>query len=840
MKKKFILLSFVAVLMFFFTNNVNATKIIDYTGSNGGASVGGGAGEWNYLSGFRVVVLDKNGNKVTDTKRINIIDNIYNYNNIYTTTNSYSKVEYIKKNKISTRTKFDKINYISYSDISGLPSFGNYLMNENKISGSSVSSYLKSNNYKNLKKMLVEAGYTCTTNDPDSEQCEDADNHYVSVEPITLIGTKLGTAFEFAGFKWTKSNDGYSCSGSSYGMCWYYTTFSALSSALYVDVNKTFFGVINGETSYPYCGSSAQKTCYTNVNKSYGVGIGIYKISDMGITVRNGKLQIIKENSSGSTITSDVARFNIYTNSKCTGTVYKKISTKSGSGKSEVVEIPYGTYYLKETYSPNGYVASASCERFVINSPSTKTVRFTNKTPCENDFDNKKNGGIVSMADRISLYKTYGYRNLLDMNNTSSAKACSAKTCNSTYTQSCLSGSFVDSNAFSSDNISCYNEELLVNNILSGYCLTSFNLENKLGISNFGEVFAGQLALNTQDVVSRGVLDKKCYLFDGVSLEGTISNNFYEDYVNKITFASKPLTPIFDSGEGNKLKISNNVSNWVEFKGSADYKLNEVKVEVGSGKEDCTNCKIIGYGILSKLTDIGEIKVDFNVDLNFNLYKFSSLKPEKKIENYCRYTAIPRIVKNDNLNLEFRTISIKNAFPGKSGLQRKPGDNWCTSLKDRVLNDRNDSFNTKKSDPLYTIILTPEKIKKIRNYNKETEYDNSLNCNILGVCTSEFINNSNILDSSDIIRKKPQWELDFNTILYGDVNSDGRIDITDSTFIRKYINGLSLGCNEFYEELADLNGDNKIDSKDWEMIQKYLAKNIDPEIVGKIGQTFIE
>lgn len=98
-------------------------------------------------------------------------------------------------------------------------------------------------------------------------------------------------------------------------------------------------------------------------------------------------------------------------------------------------------------------------------------------------------------------------------------------------------------------------------------------------------------------------------------------------------------------------------------------------------------------------------------------------------------------------NFVYRTIGLGNkklSFPGINGNGRKAGSNWSDTDIQTVLTDHKDIY---KGEPMYKIVLTPETIKKVRNYNKMTnkQYGEYLNmtCNNDGsACVSSFLNDS--------------------------------------------------------------------------------------------------
>ena len=98
------------------------------------------------------------------------------------------------------------------------------------------------------------------------------------------------------------------------------------------------------------------------------------------------------------------------------------------------------------------------------------------------------------------------------------------------------------------------------------------------------------------------------------------------------------------------------------------------------------------------------------------------------------------------VNIIYRPISLENPFPGMQGDGRKTGSNWCTlnddkencknnetneNVKNYILNNRNtEGSSIYNKEPMYEITLTPALIKKIREYNENTNYDDyNLYCN---------------------------------------------------------------------------------------------------------------
>lgn len=131
---------------------------------------------------------------------------------------------------------------------------------------------------------------------------------------------------------------------------------------------------------------------------------------------------------------------------------------------------------------------------------------------------------------------------------------------------------------------------------------------------------------------------------------------------------------------------------------------------------------------------------------------------------YCKDTVCPY---KGGINIIYRTISLRNPFPGKTaGVNvsnttinfsldhlkgRYPGANWNsqTLVENQILFNRGVEGNkVYEKEPLYSFILDTSTIKEIRKYNDQQEKsggyaDFTLDCNSNGVaCISSFVRNS--------------------------------------------------------------------------------------------------
>ena len=100
-----------------------------------------------------------------------------------------------------------------------------------------------------------------------------------------------------------------------------------------------------------------------------------------------------------------------------------------------------------------------------------------------------------------------------------------------------------------------------------------------------------------------------------------------------------------------------------------------------------------------------------------------------EVKKYCNKDESKETISCDDTNKEginvvYRPISMfpNTIFLNMDGSNRIPGHNWNNEnlIKDFITNNRSVSnYDVYKLDPMYTIELTPTKIKEIRDYNKK-------------------------------------------------------------------------------------------------------------------------
>lgn len=357
--------------------------------------------------------------------------------------------------------------------------------------------------------------------------------------------------------------------------------------------------------------------------------------------------------------------------------------------------------------------------------------------------------------------------------------SCGGSTCSKTTNSHCLSAEFSKSSNFSADNISCFDSTLESNGKIIGYCQTKFSytsiyanaFNNKTISIKSGKKISGVLYPNpnddTEKIIGNGIVTKTCYSYGASNLSETfVDSNKYSDYIGLIKFNDKELKS--NVGTLNSLTLKRSTINPYEYIGTnqASYYFPEIYALNGSGeitkpdstyltKSDCETsvdgetttyytCKFLGYGVISKFLDVGEINIPFSINLKGSL---KGLVSNDTATASCNYNATPELITpppNPKLNLVFRTINTNvsdgtNAFLDKFGNVREAKSNWKD--KENIIVIKNNSYNKTNDGPKYTIKLNPSDIKNIRKYNKKTSYDDyTLYCDSDGNnCKSRFL-----------------------------------------------------------------------------------------------------
>lgn len=458
-------------------------------------------------------------------------------------------------------------------------------------------------------------------------------------------------------------------------------------------------------------------------------------------TIKGG-LKVIKTNSNNDALaqlsSSSTAKFKLYNSSNCSGNAIKDF--KAGDTVSGLLP---GTYYLKEYETKNGYHLPEVgetwyCDAVTITAGETNELTVENKTECEYKFRSN-----MTMKERIDLYnliKTNYQQNfnaLLNMNNVTAANACASIELVKKYDKSCFGASSYSTNdsSFSESNVSMHTERY--GNYT--FCLTTYNLVNELGKSNFRNIKSGRAIINTDDVVATATLNRVCYNFGDTSIVDQEYNNFsYSNYVESDASINNVPLSRSETSSG----ILNNKTITVNYTLPYMYSSNKDGRVSYNGCPSGQYCKQLGRGIVSKFNlEPGTYDLGFNIELSDKL-------GDLNIGNDCKYTVENELINNKNkLNIQFRIVNTDSdaLFVSKDGQSnRKIGKNWhiiSEEQREYILNQKNNSYNKNNETALYTITLTPETIREIRENNKGKNYDDyNMTCVENGtICISNYL-----------------------------------------------------------------------------------------------------
>lgn len=158
----------------------------------------------------------------------------------------------------------------------------------------------------------------------------------------------------------------------------------------------------------------------------------------------------------------------------------------------------------------------------------------------------------------------------------------------------------------------------------------------------------------------------------------------------------------------------------------------------------------------------GELNIDYsglghNSNTGYNTKLENTLSSEVNYGKwYCDFDIYAGLVKENGLNLVYRTIDLNNPFPDINGEGRNVGSNWCAATGvNRCSNTNTLVQSVIKTDvmdgePMYSFTLTPSTILYIREYNKNNPYDDfNLTCEegTGKACVSNFIDD--LIDAID-------------------------------------------------------------------------------------------
>lgn len=608
----------------------------------------------------------------------------------------------------------------------------------------------KTGDYTGLKKLISTNGITLESKD------------YIIMQPQTTIG---GNWYSFRDIV---SNASDTCGG------WiFYKNYKAaalvLANAAKIGSDITVGGITYTKTTDPdgICHESdydGGKRCGYNNNKYIGYGILVVRANQMNIEPPKGSITFTKVDGSDTSVELRGAKFNLYDSN------YTHIKTceTSWDGICTFNDLVAGTYYLKEATAPqyydlkeveypsgytknnNGYITITLTAGQDLNIGQVKNYKT-----CVSEFNGYGSG--ITRANRLELFKKYGFEQLLNFNVTNAGDACkSGRDCGikTTYTCSEISVKYED---FDGDNLSCHISSIDYNEPI--YCVAEFTFNTSFLKTLESKVFkSGQLIYIPNLPTLR--FKKRCY-----NLDGTLANNPFilEHYMNVDNFKINGL-----SEKGDKLTITNYSTS--ENTPSSEYTFRLTrkacisKIDGKEVDEEKCNPTFGGYNkgkflykeaLVPKFTNSGELKVYPSLELidvdgcNDKTCKYkSTLEADMRNEGVsltiknsdkCTFEFEKEII-NPKLELMFRIIDTTNPFPGNKGVGRLLGANWCDDehlctikyskyVDDKIFESPNSKGlvtvdgTTTQATPKYKIVLNANRVKEIREYNKEYSYE---------------------------------------------------------------------------------------------------------------------
>lgn len=228
----------------------------------------------------------------------------------------------------------------------------------------------------------------------------------------------------------------------------------------------------------------------------------------------SGTMTIKKVKQDGTTpIQAKYVTFDVFSSRDCSGTATSKRLYTGNNGEASIALSKVNQdYSIRETEAPDGYDETGECIYVGYLTPGgTISTTVTNKTQCEIDFESDS-----SIKNRLKLYGTYGYRNLLNFTISSSSSACSNFEPTYSPSESCM---YVDKvgqtvkDGFNQNNLSNYNETISASSTTGqSYCLTDFELKSNVSFND--NVTAGRLVLEgaANGEALTGTLTKTCYI----------------------------------------------------------------------------------------------------------------------------------------------------------------------------------------------------------------------------------------------------------------------------------------------------------------------------------------
>ena len=761
-RSKIIYILAIMSIMVIGIQKINAVGIEDYTKYSDSESASTiSQGSYNGIYGIRLSVIDKDGNNIVKSDFIRIDLNewstengtpIYYNKHFYTSYNKCTKIEHnmgtCNVNEeyascVSFESSFDSRTMYEGCMYYGIPRF------VQGVDGTSIETWITGENYKNLKAMLLAAGYKCLK-DPSDSMCVNANDHYVTLEALYNQSRFIGTGYELANKGGTEP-----CDGTRVGLlCSTATKTATFNMHKTLSNTEALFNLTTNRTVNPSWDTAANEL----KNPKNRAGVALYKIGDI---IPTRKL-IIKKVKKGThqTITSDSAEFILYNGSNCNqGSEYEpnnKIETTRG-GIITYKNLPFGNYSIKEVKAPEGYLLNETCVNFTFNKNYLELeIENEIEKECVERFNLLTNKNDIVTRYKIYIDTESKYNNLLNLSIDKASEACSYTACKYPDNYGCLYGNLsmeYDYNATGSTRLSipkenvgyaCYTSTIngIDNNII-GICNTAFEFTNPMEANNPGfkfEAIRGQKFTAPSYPIGftqagTGVLTKKCISIDGNNI--SIPNNFENEYKDMVTsvklnyeVSKGKFVNVVDDNSTITSEIITNNSNEIEYRISSDYLFKKSYYDIGSNSKFSfkpfypsheTEYFMSSSG--DPISDNQEGLIEFGFTINYKINnEANQLSKSSKI---CKYELNSELItKQTPLNIEFRVIDIKNPFPGKSGNNdRMIGSNWRGYAFSKLPKDIVGIKYSNKDQ----MDVNKELLKK-GFYSKFGIFDNSIDC----------------------------------------------------------------------------------------------------------------
>lgn len=183
--------------------------------------------------------------------------------------------------------------------------------------------------------------------------------------------------------------------------------------------------------------------------------------------------------------------------------------------------------------------------------------------------------------------------------------------------------------------------------------------------------------------------------------------------------------------------------------------MNNAESCIQNELKDKLNGKTVAEGLTSGLINSDNVRGAFNVCESIVCPYSENKIVYRQIDLNDPFPGKEHAGENTNLKFSNNNQNIKT---------RTPGENWnsTTVITTKILNARGaKGYELYNKDPLYIIELTPDTMKKIREYNKKHDYDDfnliCTNTNKSASCISYFLHKQgtiNNLNPSDFIKTK--------------------------------------------------------------------------------------